>query len=232
LLQRDRAFEAYQDLELAYQARPSYFVEPKGDWGPGGVELIELSTPDETNDNIVACWIPATPPAPLEPFSYRYRLTAYLDDARFSPNGRVVNTFLAPARALGSSERALPGAGRFLVDFAQGDLAYFVSDPSQVEAVAKAPNGEVLRASIAANPHIDGLRVMLDIAVPPGATSELSLFLRAGSRRLTETWRYPWSAPATTAARPREAAPNAQAPAKREATDVRATDIARRSLRN
>jgi len=32
----------------------SYFVEPKGDWGSGRVELIELSSPDETNDNIVA----------------------------------------------------------------------------------------------------------------------------------------------------------------------------------
>ena len=47
-----------QDLELAYKSRPSYFVEPKGDWGPGRVELIELSTQDETNDNIVASWTP------------------------------------------------------------------------------------------------------------------------------------------------------------------------------
>jgi len=48
LMQRDRSFESYQDLELGYESRPSYFVEPKGDWGPGRVELIELSTPDET----------------------------------------------------------------------------------------------------------------------------------------------------------------------------------------
>ena len=35
LMQRDRTFESYQDLELGYESRPSYFVEPKGDWGSG-----------------------------------------------------------------------------------------------------------------------------------------------------------------------------------------------------
>jgi len=62
LMQRDRAFESYQDLELGYEARPSYFVEPQGGWGEGRVELIELSTQDETNDNIVASWTPKTRP--------------------------------------------------------------------------------------------------------------------------------------------------------------------------
>lgn len=33
LMQRDRMFESYQDLELAYESRPSYFVEPEGAWG-------------------------------------------------------------------------------------------------------------------------------------------------------------------------------------------------------
>ena len=37
-MQRDQTFESYQDLELGYESRPSYFVEPKGDWGPGHVE--------------------------------------------------------------------------------------------------------------------------------------------------------------------------------------------------
>ena len=44
--------------------RPSYWVEPHEDWGEGRVELVELPTPDETNDNIVAYWVPKDP---LEP---------------------------------------------------------------------------------------------------------------------------------------------------------------------
>ena len=37
LLQRDRTFESYQDLDLAYESRPSYFIEPIGSWGAGRV---------------------------------------------------------------------------------------------------------------------------------------------------------------------------------------------------
>jgi glucans biosynthesis protein len=204
LLQRDRTFESYQDIDLAYEARPSYFVDPISEWGPGRVELIELSTSDETNDNIVASWTPATPLEALRPFSYAYRLTASLDSLRLSPNGKVMNTFSAPARALGSSERAAPGACRFLVDFAGGDLAYYVADPSQVEAVATATNGKILRTGVWANSHIDGLRAMFDVSVEPGQTADLRVFLRAGARTLTETWTYLWTAPAASASEQRQ----------------------------
>lgn len=210
LLQRDRAFRSYQDLELAYEARPSYFVEPKGDWGPGRVELIELSTPDETNDNIVASFVPAVAPAPQQPFSYAYRITAFLDEPRLSPNGRAVNTFMAPAHALGSAEQTPAGACRFIVDFAGGDLSYYAEDPTEVEVVATAVNGKVLRASVAPNPHVDGVRAMFDAFVKPGETVDLRAFLRAGSRSLTETWTFPWTAPAAQVvagdARPKKAA--------------------------
>ena len=195
LLQRDRAFESYQDLDLSYEARPSYYVEPAGSWGAGRVELIELSTEDETNDNIVASWTPAAPPEPKKPFAYGYRLTASLDLARLSPAGRAVNTFRAPPKALGSSETVTVNSRRFLVDFAGGDLAYYVNDPSGVEVVASTTSGKILRTSISANNHIEGLRAMFDVSVESGQTADLRLFLRAGSRTLTETWTYPWTSP-------------------------------------
>ena len=48
LLQRDRTFEDYQDLDLAYELRPSYWVEAKTGWGEGRVELVELPTTRNT----------------------------------------------------------------------------------------------------------------------------------------------------------------------------------------
>jgi glucans biosynthesis protein len=195
LLQRDRNFETYQDIDLAYELRPSYFVEPQGGWGEGAVELLELPTLDEANDNIVATWVGARPPEAGKPFSYAYRITSCLDMPRLSPNGRVVNTFEANARALGSGEPAVPGTHRFIVDFAGGDLAYYVGDPSQVELVATASNGHIVRASLAANPHIEGLRAMFDVSVKSGETADVRAFLKAGARALTETWTYPWTAP-------------------------------------
>jgi glucans biosynthesis protein len=196
LLQRDRTFESYQDLDLAYESRPSYFVEAQGDWGPGRVELIELPTEDETNDNIVASWTPASPPLAGKPYTFGYRVTSCLDLARLSPNGRATNTFSTTPRALGSSEQIVASARRFLVDFSGGDLAYYVADPSQVEAVASTSAGKILRASVVGNSHIDGLRAQFDMALKPGETADLRLFLRVGARTLTETWTYPWTAPA------------------------------------
>ena len=37
---------------------PALWVEPKGDWGAGAVQLVEIPTEDETHDNIVAYWRP------------------------------------------------------------------------------------------------------------------------------------------------------------------------------
>ncbi len=54
LLQRDRDFKHYEDLEARYEMRPTAWIVPKGDWGDGRVELVQIPSPDETNDNVVA----------------------------------------------------------------------------------------------------------------------------------------------------------------------------------
>jgi glucans biosynthesis protein len=58
LLQRKRRFDAYEDFEARYELRPSLWVEPRGDWGQGHIELIEIPTEREIHDNIVAFWRP------------------------------------------------------------------------------------------------------------------------------------------------------------------------------
>ena len=59
LMQRDRAFASYEDVETRYDRRPSAWIRPVGDWGPGRVELLQFPIPDETHDNVVAYWVPA-----------------------------------------------------------------------------------------------------------------------------------------------------------------------------
>ena len=194
LVQRDRAFEHYQDLDLAYERRPTYWVEPREGWAEGKVELVELPTSDETNDNIVASFAPKQPLEPGKPFTFGYRLTALGDAARLSPGGRVVNTYRTQARALGSAEPAAPGSVRFIVDFAGGDLAYFAADPAQVEAVASASNGKITRSFLVPNGHTGGFRAAIDAQAESGQTASLRVFLRAGARTLTETWTFPFKA--------------------------------------
>ncbi len=61
LIQRKRRFEEYQDADAHFERRPSLWVEPRGDWGEGHVELVEIPSSKEINDNIVAYWQSATP---------------------------------------------------------------------------------------------------------------------------------------------------------------------------
>ena len=151
--------------------RPSYWIEPKGNWGEGRVELVELPTQDETNDNIVASWVPNEPVEAGKSIPLAYTITASLMPSRLSPGGRVLKTYQTQARALGSKEVAQPGSRRFIIDFSGGDLAYYASDPSLVEVVPTSTNGKITRSFLVPNPHINGFRAAIDVALPPGQTT-------------------------------------------------------------
>jgi glucans biosynthesis protein len=194
LVQRDRDFEHYQDLELNYETRPTYYVEPHGDWGDGRIELLELATKDETADNIVTYWTPTVPPATGKAFAFSYRIRSLLDAPDLSPNGRVRNTWKTSPKALGSSEAIAVGSRRFIVDFSGGDLGYYQQDPNQVEISAATSQGKITRTILTPNPHIDGFRAMIDVEVQPGQTTDVRAFLHVGPRALTETWLMPWTA--------------------------------------
>jgi glucans biosynthesis protein len=212
LMQRDRNFEHYQDLDLAYERRPSYWVEPQGDWGEGVIELIEMPTTDESNDNVVVQWTPKTPLEPGKEFAFGYRLTAMLDSSDLHPGGRVVNTFQAAPKALGSVEPVADGARRFIVDFAGGDLDYHLKQPDKVEIVPSITRGKIDRAFLVPNPKINGFRAFVDITGEPGQLAEMRAFLKSGPKTLTETWSYPWRAEASEKPAPQQPAqPSPQA---------------------
>ncbi|MGI8569432.1 MAG: glucan biosynthesis protein [Methylocella sp.] len=194
LLQRDRDFDHYQDLDLAYEMRPSYFVEPRESWGEGRVELVELPTGHETNDNIVASFVPANTPEPGKPISYAYRIVASLNPAQLSPNGRTLNTYQTTAAALGSADPPVPGSRRLIIDFTGGDLAFYAADPQLVKVVPSASQGKIVRSFIVPNAHTKGFRAVIDVQLDPGQSADLRAFLRTGTRALTETWTFPWRA--------------------------------------
>jgi glucans biosynthesis protein len=202
LLQRDRDFSHYQDIDLAYQLRPSYWVTPKMKLGEGHVELFEMPTTDETNDNIVASWISKEPLVVGKPFSYAYSITSALDLKSLSRNGKVLATFQTSARALGSSEPNSPTTRRFMIDYNGGDLAYFGDDPGQVQIVAATSQGKILRSYTQFNPYIGGFRATLDIDLEPGQTADLRAYLKNGPNALSETWMFPWQAPGMLAPPP------------------------------
>lgn len=193
LMQRDRGFTRYEDLEARYDLRPSYWVEPGGEWGEGRIELVELPAPDETGDNIVAFWVPKDPLPAGKEARLAYRIRSIGDGSDLHTGGRVRATFQASARASGARGAGRPDVRRFLVDFVGGDLAYFLREPDKVEAVPSVSAGTIARTAITPNPVTEGFRVAIDVHLEEGQTSDIRLYLRSGQRALTETWTFPWS---------------------------------------
>jgi glucans biosynthesis protein len=184
LMQRDRAFSSYQDLEARYDLRPSAWVEPIGDWGAGRVELLQFQTPDETHDNIGAWWFPDRMPAPGEPVEFAWRLL--VSDRQPTPPGAWV---MQSRRGHGWRDVATT-AGRlaYHLDFVGPSLAGLAEE--DVEAVATgSANVRGLRVTAYPNPALSGWRVSLDFErIDPRQAAELRVFLRSGSRVLSETW--------------------------------------------
>jgi len=78
--------------ESYFYLRPSYWIEPLGDWGKGGVELVEIPTDEEIHDNIVAYWVPEAPVQPKKAIPFSYLLYAHSHSNHWPPGGRVVGT--------------------------------------------------------------------------------------------------------------------------------------------
>ncbi len=186
LLQRDRDFIHYDDIVANYHLRPSAWVEPVGDWGAGTIRLLEIPTRDETNDNIVACWVPAKLPALGEPLAYEYRLHWFMDATARPPAGHVAST--RQGAVLDHPERR-----RFVVDFAGENLDQYGANLEAVVTVgagAKLDNG-VFVQKIAPL----GVWRTAFVLVPDGSGRpvELRCFLRKDNTVLTETWSHLWN---------------------------------------
>ncbi|EGB13855.1 periplasmic glucan biosynthesis protein MdoG [Pseudodesulfovibrio mercurii] len=193
LVQRDRDFAHYEDLEAGYERRPTLWVEPVGDWGFGHVELINIPTDKEIHDNIVAFWSPRDPLPVGVPQTYAYRLLWYNGGFTHPPLGYVSATRTGDAWG---------GGQRFIVDFQSKALA-LLQPPSKVEGVVTCGKGAVVAAqNVEKNPHTGGWRLSFVIR-PDQAPSalekvlpnrrppvDLRAFLKINDTTLTETWNY------------------------------------------
>src|ERR1700728_2377759 len=85
LVQRSREQSDFQDFDAQYERRPSTWVTPVGDWGAGAIELVEIPSGRESNDNIVAFFRPALPLTANHSVHFAYRITWLAQPAL--PNG-------------------------------------------------------------------------------------------------------------------------------------------------
>jgi glucans biosynthesis protein len=194
LLQRDRNFEHYQDDGVFYDNRPSLWIEPKTGWGKGAVQLVELTAPNETFDNIVAYWNPAVPPQPGDELLYSYRMYWGTLLPAAPKLAQTVATRTGLGGIVGHERRYF--SWRFAVDFAGGELAG-LAESTEVVPVVDVARGTVEMPSARPLQSIDGFRVMFDVKPPADSIEpiDIRLFLQHRGRPLTETWLYQWTPP-------------------------------------
>lgn len=189
LMQRDRKFDNYQDLNYEYEKRPNAWVTPEGDWGEGHLELVEIPSDSEVNDNISLYWIPQDPIKAGQRLHFAY-------DIKWSSRLEIPDS-LAHATATRVGMAAVtPGEKknqvRVAVDFSGGELDK-LEDADSVQPRVNAERDVTLHDIQAVrNPHTGGWR--LSFLVPTSALAkplELRAYLAdANGGGLTETWSY------------------------------------------
>lgn len=195
LAQRARDFDDYLDLETRYHQRPSAWVVTEGgDWGVGGVELLEAPTDSEFADNVAAAWVPEVPFLAGEARRYRYRVVTF--------DRRLDLQTLAQVERTRTGHDALPGQTdapprshrRIVVDFADGPLDRLDGE-AVPEPVVATSAGEISDIRTVRLPDELGWRVSFRLVPVENQPADMRLHLELEGERVSETWSYVWYPP-------------------------------------
>ena len=180
LVQRSRQQSDFQDFDAQYERRPSAWITPKGDWGTGAVELVEIPSGRETNDNIVAFWRPTQPLLPNHPVHFSYNIT--WNDEPPLPKGMGLIVATRSGASIDRKRRVflldIVGAGEKL-DGLRLDL--------------NASTGAISNATLVSNSELHGLRASFEIDPKDAELIELRLRVMRGDTPVSETWLYRWT---------------------------------------
>jgi glucans biosynthesis protein len=180
LVQRSREQSDFQDFDAQYERRPSAWVEPHGDWGPGAVELVEIPSGRESNDNIVAFWRMTQPLTVGHPAHFAYRIIWCAEPPLPKGLGKTIAT---------RSGASLDGKRRvFLLDFVGAGEKV---DGLRLDLNASA--GRISNATLISNGALHGLRASFEIDPRDADLIEMRLRIMRGDKPVTETWLYRWT---------------------------------------
>ncbi|MGJ0508374.1 MAG: glucan biosynthesis protein [Methylocystis sp.] len=183
-LVRNRDIADYQDDDQHWERRPSLWIEPLGDWGEGALQLVEIPSESENNENIVTYWRPKAPLPGGGQATFAYRQFWCWEPPSRPPLATAVH-----ARA-----GHVPGTKRrrFVVVFSGDGLADQQKTARLSAALTTSP-GSATNVRTFLNPQAKTCRVVFDVD-PAGETyCEIRLVLRADEEPLSETWLYRWT---------------------------------------
>jgi len=184
LVQRERDPAAFVDDDQRLELRPSVWMEPLGEWGQGSVQLIEIPSDSELNDNVIAYWRPRQPIAAGSETTVAYRQCWC-----WQPPER-------PALAIATKTRQGRGSQgrrrRFVVDFT-GDRLTDAGLVAATRAVITATPGAIHNLRLWPFPERRTMRVGFEVDPGSENLSELRLVLDAGGQPVSETWLNRWT---------------------------------------
>ncbi len=183
VLQRTRSFDAFYDDDTHWELKPSLWIEPIGDWGEGGLHLLEIPAASETNENVIAQWRPKAGMAAATSQSIAYRQFWCWSPPSKPPLATCVS----------SRSGKIGNRQRFAVEMA-GDL---FADPQKAAAASAdvhASAGKIV--SVRLFPYKDrrSVRVVFDLDPGSETYSELRLTLSVDNQPASETWLFRWTA--------------------------------------
>jgi periplasmic glucans biosynthesis protein len=183
-LQRNREFDDFYDLTQHWERRPSLWIEPIGDWGPGSVELVEIPSDNENAQNVIAFWRSKTPLAKGQQADFAYRQFWC-----WSPPSR-------PPVAKVTGSRGGHGAAakqrRFLIEF-RGDTLADAARIADLKANLSVFPGKIVTLRTYPAPERKSCYVQFDVDMANENACEMRLTLESQGAPLSETWLYRWT---------------------------------------
>jgi glucans biosynthesis protein len=187
LMQRDRNAGHYLDV-VRFERRPSLWIEPFGLWPEGSVELVEIPTRVEYEDNIVAFFRPSAPARKGSRYRLRYRMRWIAADVHLGGLARCTATRLAkPTREAGAGDRPAETRRWLAVDWT-GDKLGSVAG---IRPAIRLSRGTLRQVEVERTPgQQKGVQVRFLIATTGPEPLHLRMVLKRGGSTLSETWRY------------------------------------------
>jgi periplasmic glucans biosynthesis protein len=186
LVQRERDPTGFMDDDQRFERRPSVWVEPLGEWGQGSVQLMEIPSDSEINDNAIAYWRPRKGLSAGGEASFNFR-QAWC----WQPPERPALATVVRVRQ-GRAGNAQSRRRRFVIDFGGDDLGD-TGLVTSLKPVMNASTGTIQNLRISPFPEMKMARVSFDLDPASEALSELRLVLDVGGRAVSETWLNRWT---------------------------------------
>lgn len=185
LLQRDREFPHYQDLEAKYHQRPSVWVELKKGFNRGDAHLVQTPAKNEYHDNVNAFWTPSEIPLPGTSLELEYTLHWYNENGAWPPLARCISTRIDYQEA--------PFFRQFFLDFTSDRLRNLPPDAG-LSAEITTPEGLPLKdVAVQKNDWDKSWRASFIVSTPrPGKPIEMRCALKLGAETVSETWTHTW----------------------------------------